>query len=695
MSNGTVVKHMKYAKGIELRKSKFVLLGAPLCGLLGLIAACASETQPLNSVADDSVGGAGGAGGSGGSGNSANSGGPGGADADSNSVDTSGSSNSGTGGTGPGTGDSSNSGTGGPGGAGSGPERDVLAEKLDILFVVDNSMAMADKQKYLALAAGELLERLADPHCIDGDDPALAEGCPEGQQREFAPVVDMHVGVISSSLGGHGGDLCSNTGMGISGWNPTKNDAGKLLPTVRDGLPSYQDQGFLAWDLLEVDGEAEHDLEALKSAMYEQIQFVGEMGCGYEAPLEAMYRFLIDPSPPKEIVVTDGASYPEKDAAGNVLVDTDVLEQRAHFLRPDSALAIVVFSDEDDCSVQDSGLGWATAAASLGENSSFTMPRATQVCETDPNDACCRSCGLVEESPPAGCGSLVQDASCAQGARDQGTDALNLRCFDQKRRFGFDLLYPLDRYVAGLTKTQIEDPWSCSDEECPLVRNPLFPPENPDNAFTRRASEVFFMSLVGVPWQDLATSESLTGEGLTYKSSFEADDWSLVVGSPSDYVAPEDPLMIASPDPRTGTHPVTGDPLASESSTDPQENAINGHESINVHNDTLQYACIFPLDDPRDCSDSPEPNPSCECSESAVDNNKALCQPPDGGSATTTQYFAGAMPGVRTLELTSKLPRGVPASICPKVIEGDADASAFGYNPAMRALVRELSSVLK
>src|SRR5690606_32610400 len=72
-----------------------------------------------------------------------------------------------------------------------------------------------------------------------------------------------------------------------------------------------------------------------------------------------------------------------------------------------------------------------------------------------------------------------------------------------------------------------------------------------------------------------------------------------------------------------------------------------------------------------------------------------LCQPQEGGPAESIQHFAGATPGLRQLELISKLPGGAPASICPKVIEGDSSAPSFGYNPAMRALLRRMRSVLE
>src|SRR5690606_15887837 len=140
------------------------------------------------------------------------------------------------------------------------------------------------KQPYLASAAAELVDRLANPSCVEGEDSALADGCPEGQQREFAPVLDMHLGVISSSLGSHGGTFCGAEDLT---YNPTKDDAGKLMASVRDGLTSYRDLGFLAWDAQEVDDEAEHDLADLKAAVSAHILSVGETGCAYEAPLEA------------------------------------------------------------------------------------------------------------------------------------------------------------------------------------------------------------------------------------------------------------------------------------------------------------------------------------------------------------------------------------------------------------------------
>src|SRR5690606_448532 len=83
-------------------------------------------------------------------------------------------------------------------------------EKLDLLFVVDNSLSMADKQKVLAKTLPDVLARLISPSCVDREGAIVsrpassAEACPQGTAREFEPVGDLHVGVISTSLGGFG-----------------------------------------------------------------------------------------------------------------------------------------------------------------------------------------------------------------------------------------------------------------------------------------------------------------------------------------------------------------------------------------------------------------------------------------------------------------------------------------------------------
>ena len=85
-------------------------------------------------------------------------------------------------------------------------------DKIDLLLVIDNSRSMADKQEILRLAVPDLVQQLVNPACVDEDgnvsgtqptDP-LAE-CDAGLEREFDPILDMHIGVITTSLGARGG----------------------------------------------------------------------------------------------------------------------------------------------------------------------------------------------------------------------------------------------------------------------------------------------------------------------------------------------------------------------------------------------------------------------------------------------------------------------------------------------------------
>jgi hypothetical protein len=57
-------------------------------------------------------------------------------------------------------------------------------------------------------------------------------------------------------------------------------------------------------------------------------------------------------------------------------------------------------------------------------------------------------------------------------------DNINLRCWDQKRRFGIDFLYPIDRYTQAFTQATIVN------RAGELVPNPLFSDLNPADGIT-------------------------------------------------------------------------------------------------------------------------------------------------------------------------------------------------------------------
>ncbi|MBW2455082.1 MAG: hypothetical protein JRI68_11255 [Deltaproteobacteria bacterium] len=581
-----------------------------------------------------------------------------------------------------GTGGTGTGGTGLGGGTGGtidpcNPTPTAQTDKVDLLLAIDNSRSMADKQAILSLGVPDLVSFFTNPSCVDPQSGEVVSQpsspgvpCVAGSQRRFAPVRDLHIGIISSSLGGHGADACAGSTI-IS-----ENDEGHLLvrsePNGGVPVPTYLGLGFLAWD---PDGQlqppGQSDEQTLITDLQTMIGGVGEIGCGYESQLESWYRFLIDPDPHDTIDIVDASA---------VLSGTDgeLLTQRDDFMRPDSVLVVLMTTDENDCSTRDGGqFYFANQIYQPGSSNPYHLPKPRAACATDPNSPCCRSCG---QAPGDGCDDSQDDCSGSLSSLD---DSINLRCFDQKRRFGIDFLYPIDRYVTGLTAMHV------TDRHGNVVPNPLYADPN-----GREPGMAYFGALVGVPWQDIARQDGsgvpdlMAGlsnghpvGGLQNACELQQNGvWDVILGNLGQNVAPTDPLMVESVEPRTGVNPITGGALASPDSG-PMANPINGHERSIPQRDDLQYACIFPLAQPRDCTD---PNQiACECNDPNSDN--PLCQ--DGsGQYGTTQYYAKAYPGRRHLAVLAGLgAQGVVGSICPAQM-GSPSQTDWGYRPAFAAI---------
>ncbi|HKY40028.1 MAG TPA: hypothetical protein VJN18_29035, partial [Polyangiaceae bacterium] len=397
------------------------------------------------------------------------------------------------------------------------PVRYEAIDKIDLLFMIDNSRSMGDKQKLLAVAVPQLVDRLVVPRCVNRmsgevrQRASLDEACPAGFGPEFRAVKDIHVAVITSSLGAHGAPTSS-----CSGGSPV-SDRALLIPSVRGGLTSYDGSGFLAWDpeqQLMPGGET--DKGRLGQQFGDMVRAAGEDGCGFEASLESWYRFLIDPEPPLEVVIGD-------DGRSRVMsIDTELLAQRERFLRPDSLVAIVMLTDENDCSVRDEEYGYYLPSGASN------MPRASSACERDPNDPCCLPCTL-QSAVPEGCPAIDSDPACQRGQQLSEVEAAtNLRCFQNKRRFGYDFLYPTSRYIQGLTELQVP-----RRSDGMLVQNPLFKPA--PGAAPRQRDMVYLAGIVGVPWQDIADDASLNGPGLRYRTAAELTEdgrWAMLIGEP-------------------------------------------------------------------------------------------------------------------------------------------------------------------
>lgn len=535
--------------------------------------------------------------------------------------------------------------------------------KVDLLLAVDNSSGMGDKQAYLADAVPRLIERLLQPRCVDESAPAVVVGtstvddrgvatCPAGSKPELPALTDLHVAVVSSSLGGRGSDACT---AGSGGHN---DDGGHLIAREAAGGGA-----FLAW-------RPGADESRFAAHFAERVSAIGENGCGFEAQLESMYRFLIQPDP-----------YATLEREGDRIVprgvDDELLAERRAFLRPDSVVAVVMLTDEDESSVAPGafdGRSW------FFEDSKHVRP-GTKACATDPDSPHCMSCFLKDAEGDPACGVVLDDT----------TDNINVRFFDMKRRFGVDPRYPVERYVRGLREPRVpssDREWQGfdyvgGDPDHATCVNPLFADQLPEpggdlcglTVGSRTADDVVFMAIGGVPWQLLSSRPddlSASAAGRTVKASLDATDWRRVLGDGPTHDG-RHPLMQPSIVPRAGL------------------GVDEAHGADVFMGNQLQFACMFRLPKPRDCS-LPENVDACDCSPGGA---SPLCDPdrPD------RQISARAVPTLRVLEVARALgAQGLVASACP--IDGEPDVRGgeanprYGYRPALDALAARLATTL-
>lgn len=172
-----------------------------------------------------------------------------------------------------------------------------VSADVDILFVIDDSASTRDKQAIFAQNYPRFV--------------AALDGFPSGRPN-------MHIGVVSSSVD-----------IGVDGFgaqcSPASGDNGALHDASRDPMfacaPPTAERFLI--DVARPDGSRQTNYEGTLDEALSCISHVGDAGCGFEAPLEAMKRAL------------DG-SRPEN----------------AGFLRPGAFLAVVILTDEDDCSAK-------------------------------------------------------------------------------------------------------------------------------------------------------------------------------------------------------------------------------------------------------------------------------------------------------------------------------------------------------
>jgi hypothetical protein len=459
---------------------------------------------------------------------------------------------------------------------------------------------------------------------------------------------------------------------------------------------------------------------------------VHEHGCGFEAQNEAWYRFLIQPDPFDHLEATQvGDTIPETEVG----IDAVILQQRAAFLRPDSLVAVIAVSDENEDHydpVSFYGEGWLFEQSPFPGSSSQAAPEGTIECSqptqtssastTGPWGPSCQSCAAGNASsdltrcpndPPNGTGGFL----------DPSDDGINLRFYQPKRRFGVAPYFPVSRYVMGLSSPTVPDRAHEHDANGNYIGdqpgqancvNPLFAKSLPTDptqelcalqAGTRNPDLVYFAAITGVPHQLLQVDP--TDPNSPQKDTLTDTDWLAITGADPDHYdfSGADPHMLESSDPRA-----TGCPPTSSDQCDP----INGREyqtyvpaagySSSQGRQDMEFACIFPFVDPttgnpapKDCT-LPQYAGACDCDANNIHQNSPLCAKDANGNPTTTQLNGKAYPALRELEVAHGMQgQGIVSSLCPihpSPVGGLTDP-LFGYRPAVNAIVNRLRIVLQ
>jgi len=170
----------------------------------------------------------------------------------------------------------------------------IEPQKLDILFVIDNSGSMKEEQEAVARELTAFIDQIKQA----------------GGVRQ-----DFHIGVVTTSVYQH------STQNGVEWFLPYPKQAGRLRP-----VPNFLPDGGVEY---ETDNErilVGDDPEVV--AKFQKLVQQGTYGSGQETPWEAV-----------RLALTGALATMPADAGGN-----------GGFLRDRARLLVTVVSDEDDCS---------------------------------------------------------------------------------------------------------------------------------------------------------------------------------------------------------------------------------------------------------------------------------------------------------------------------------------------------------
>jgi len=188
------------------------------------------------------------------------------------------------------------------GGADTGQQSDLFVpatplDDIDILFVIDNSDAMGSAQEAISRAFLAFIDALR---------------CPSLNNR----IPNVHIGIVTSDLGAGN--------YGLPSCEVKSGDGAKLQAQPRFMGCTPPAQPFIAHveGLTNINSATTDPVQQVKEA-FQCVALVGSGGCNFEHQLEAA-RAALDP----KLAINPG------------------------FVRKNALLAVVFFTDEDDCSAR-------------------------------------------------------------------------------------------------------------------------------------------------------------------------------------------------------------------------------------------------------------------------------------------------------------------------------------------------------
>jgi hypothetical protein len=216
--------------------------------------------------------------------------------------------------------------------------------KLDLLFMIDDSLSMSEEQANLARNFPRLIEALKN----------MPAGPP-----------DLHLGVVSSDLGAGNAALAGPCGSSVG-------DRGVLQ--VRDGCGLDAAKGRF---LISEAGGTNTNFTGDISDVFACLAELGTGGCGYEHQLQSVRLAL-----------------------------SGFVAENNGFLRSDAHLAVVYITDEDDCSAPADSSMYGGAVS--GQDSSLRCSLAGHLCNGSPPPAAVFSTPLPNcSAAPDGGGKLI------------------------------------------------------------------------------------------------------------------------------------------------------------------------------------------------------------------------------------------------------------------------------------------------